>query len=54
MAELIDIDRLIALLDDWPEETPLDPREALPRDVGITRAIMAARFINFVEGRNDI
>lgn len=54
LAGLLDIDRLIALLDDWPDHTPLDPTVALPREVAITRAIQAARFTHFVSGRNDI
>ena len=51
---LIDIDRLVALLDAWPARTPLDLAEALPREIGITRALTSARFIQYVSGRNDI
>lgn len=50
----IDIERIEALLADWPAQTPLDPVEALPRWIGITRAITAAAFIGYAEGRNDL
>jgi len=54
MAELIDFDRLIAALEDWPEVTPTDVDTLGPRLVGTSRAVWMARFINFVEGRNNI
>ncbi|MET0294144.1 MAG: asparagine synthase-related protein, partial [Phenylobacterium sp.] len=51
--ELLDVDRIEALLTDWPEQTPWAPEEAYPRMIGITRAIQAARFVRFAEGRNE-
>ena len=54
LGELIDIDRVQHLLADWPVVSPWDPEEAYPRQVGITRAIQAARFVDFVEGRNTL
>ena len=49
---ILDIDRMIDLLQDWPDETPLDRETALPRQVGLTRAFIAARYMRFVSGRN--
>jgi asparagine synthase (glutamine-hydrolysing) len=54
LGEAIDIDRIEALLADWPEQTPLDPAETLPRWIGITRALTTAAFIGYAEGRNDL
>ena len=49
---LLDIDRMLALLDDWPEHTPTALEITVPREVGLTRAFMAARFIRHLTGRN--
>ena len=54
LGELIDSDRICHLLEEWPEVTPWDWEELYPRQGSIPRAIQAARFVNFVEGRNDI
>ena len=54
LGELIDVDRVCHLLEEWPEETPWDWEELYPRQGSIPKAIQAARFVNFVEGRNDV
>ena len=54
LGELIDTDRVCRLLKEWPEVTPWDWEELYPRQGSIPRAIQAARFVNFVEGRNDV
>lgn len=52
MSELLDIDRMQALLDDWPERTPMAADIAMPREIGLTRAFMAAKFVRHLTGRN--
>ena len=53
VAERLDLDRLVRLLDTWPGETPLSRRDhpdfALVR-WGLARALSAGRFIRFAEG----
>jgi hypothetical protein len=31
-----------------------DPRESVPRMMGLTRAVTAAMFVGYAEGRNDL
>jgi asparagine synthase (glutamine-hydrolysing) len=52
MAAMFDLPRLKSTLKDWPEEAPTDPQAILPRENAVMRALVAARFINYVEGRN--
>jgi len=52
-ANMLDTAKLRAALEDFPEETPTDPQRVLPLEVALPRALLTARFINFVEGRND-
>lgn len=54
MGKMIDTQRMVALLDDWPADPPLDPAEAWPRSFAITRAVTAAMFIGHAEGRNAL
>jgi asparagine synthase (glutamine-hydrolysing) len=54
MASMFDLPRLKATLTDWPENPPTDPQAILPRENAVMRAIVATRFINYVEGRNDL
>ncbi len=51
LAEMFDFPRLKAALDDWPSETPVG-EDALGLQVAVTRGLTAARFINYVSGRN--
>lgn len=55
LAALVDFDRLLALIDDWPARTPLsaaDHPDHLIAHVGLPRAICNLRFARWVEGRN--
>jgi asparagine synthase (glutamine-hydrolysing) len=54
MAAMFDLPRLKATLTDWPEEPPNDRQEILPRSNAVMRAMVATRFIDYVEGRNDV
>ena len=54
LARLIDAERMTKVLDDWPERTPLAPESWMPRAAAVPRALLSARFIDFVEGRNDV
>lgn len=53
-AEMLDLDRAIRALQDWPEKTDFDLSSIGPRAGIVTRAVLAGRFLNFVEGRNDV
>ena len=53
IASMLDLPRLRAALEDWPAQSPIDRQESGPRQHTLTRALLAARFINFVEGRNS-
>lgn len=55
IARRIDVPRLKRLLDTWPDKTPLsaeDHPEYILAKNGLLRAIMTARFINWVNGKN--
>lgn len=54
LGQAVDIDRMQRLLKDWPEITPHDHAEALPRSFALTRALTAAAFIGYAEGRNEL
>ena len=54
LARILDTDRMRRALEDWPSETPLAPEEWMPRELGVPRALIAARFVQFVTGRNDL
>lgn len=54
LGPMIDVDRLRAMLDDWPEQDPLAPGEIIPRWFAITRAMTGAAFVGYAEGRNDL
>jgi hypothetical protein len=54
LGAIIDTDRPRKLLANWPEKPPADPREAMPRIMGLTRAVTAAMFVGYAEGRNDL
>ena len=55
VAQRLDLDRMKAVIENWPEETPIStsdyPDYGLAR-FGVGRALAVARFINQVEGRN--
>jgi asparagine synthase (glutamine-hydrolysing) len=49
---MLDLPRLRAALEDWPAETEIDPLKAYGRQLAVPAALVTARFIQFVEGRN--
>lgn len=54
MSAMLDIPRLKAALDDWPEETELDLLKVYGPEMMVPRGLLTARFINYVEGRNQV
>lgn len=54
LAASLDLDRIEALLLDWPERPGFEIEEDWPRMLAIPRAYLAARFIGTLEGRNDL
>jgi asparagine synthase (glutamine-hydrolysing) len=54
MAQRLDLPRMKAALANWPTETPVsDEASANILHYGLPRALVTARYIRFVEGRND-
>ena len=53
-AAMLDIPKLQAALADFPDATETDPKRVLPLEVALPRALLTARFVNFVEGRNTV
>lgn len=53
LTRIIDLERMEQLLQHWPERTPANARDSLPRAIGLTRALSAATFIAHAERRND-
>ncbi len=54
MAKRLDLPRLKAALADWPAETPIGPDSpASVLHLGLTRALTTARYVRYIEGRND-
>ena len=54
LGHALDIDRLQALIDDWPEEPDFSWEQDWSRRLALPRAILAARFVGHVEQRNDL
>lgn len=52
LGQIVDVPRMVALLQEWPDRTPVDPGEELPRALGLTRALTAAAFVAHSERRN--
>jgi asparagine synthase (glutamine-hydrolysing) len=52
LAGMLDLPRLRAALETWPEHTETDPQTYYAREFAVPRGLLTARFINFVEGRN--
>lgn len=48
----LDLPRLRAALEDWPESTETDPQKYFSREFAVPRGLLTARFINYIEGRN--
>ncbi|HET9335864.1 MAG TPA: asparagine synthase-related protein [Sphingomicrobium sp.] len=53
LGRMFDVPRLRAALEDWPEQTETDPQKAFAVQLAVPSALLAARFINWVEGRNQ-
>lgn len=53
MAAMLDLPRLRAALEDWPDQTEVDPQKYSKREYTVPRALLTARFIDYVEGRNS-
>ena len=54
LGEMLDIDRMIGLVEDWPERPSHVIDTDWPRILALPRAILAARFIGHLENRNDL
>ncbi|WP_231463053.1 asparagine synthase-related protein [Sphingomonas sp. URHD0057] len=50
--KMFDIPRLRAALEDWPEQTETDPQKAFAPQLAVPAALLTARFVQYVEGRN--
>jgi asparagine synthase (glutamine-hydrolysing) len=53
IASIIDIPRMRDALENWPEQTVTDRFQSLAREMAVPRALLTARFVNYVEGRNQ-
>lgn len=53
LARMLDIPRLRAALDNWPDETEVDWQKTHAPQLAVPAALLTARFIKFVEGRNE-
>jgi hypothetical protein len=54
MAMRFNIPAMKAALDAWPVETPIGTPLAKRLQLGVPRALATARFIQMIEGSNDI
>ena len=54
LASMIDTERMIAALDGFPEQTSTDPQVWLQTELGVPRALLTARFVDFVERSNRV
>ena len=54
LGPMIDTARMIAALDDFPPQTSTDPQVWMEVEMGIPRALLTARFVDFVERSNRI
>ena len=53
LGQMLDVPRLRAALEDWPSQTETDPHKAFAVQLAVPTALIAARFVNYVEGRNE-
>jgi asparagine synthase (glutamine-hydrolysing) len=53
MASMLDLPRLRAALENLPEQTELDRRKYFGAELAVPRGFLTARFVNYVEGRNE-
>jgi asparagine synthase (glutamine-hydrolysing) len=52
IASMLDLPRLRAALEDWPEQTETDPQKYFSREFAIPRGLLTARFIQYIERSN--
>ncbi|HVH48561.1 MAG TPA: asparagine synthase-related protein [Sphingomicrobium sp.] len=52
LGQMIDVPRLRKVLEDWPDSTDVQIRAYSTREFAVPRALLTARFIKYVEGRN--
>lgn len=53
MKAMLDVPRLRAALENLPEQTELDPQKYFGPEFAVPRGLLTARFVNYVEGRNQ-
>ena len=53
LARILDLDRIVNLLENWPEQAPHGYHRDWPLRNGIPRALIAARFAGMIDDRND-
>jgi asparagine synthase (glutamine-hydrolysing) len=53
MSAMLDLPRLKAALENLPDQTELDPQKYFGAEFAIPRGLLTARFVNYVEGRNE-
>ena len=53
LSTMLDLPRMRAALEHWPDQTELDPQQYYAREFAVPRALLTARFVNYVEGRNQ-
>jgi asparagine synthase (glutamine-hydrolysing) len=53
MSSMLDLPRMRSALEELPDETPLDPQQYYGAEFAVTRGLLTARFVNYVEGRNQ-
>ncbi|MEO7364954.1 MAG: asparagine synthase-related protein [Sphingomicrobium sp.] len=52
LAAMLDLPRLRAALEDWPEQTETDPQKFYSSEFAVPRGLLTARFIKYVERSN--
>lgn len=52
LTAMLDLPRLRAALEDWPERTETDRHTLVDREMAVPRALLTARFVKYVERRN--
>lgn len=53
LSAMIDFPRIRRALEDWPKSGAVPVEERLLREAAVPRAIMLARYVNHIEGRNQ-
>jgi asparagine synthase (glutamine-hydrolysing) len=54
LGPMIDVPRLRAVLENWPDVADVQIRDYSTREFAVPRALLTARFVNYVEGRNTV